>query len=62
MQVEDDRRAALLAAEARATRLFEAIEASGVIAAGRARRRGEHRGRLLIDRDRTLGGFYERLW
>jgi Xaa-Pro aminopeptidase len=41
MQAEDDRRAALLAAEARATQLFEAIEASGVIAAGRTEREVE---------------------
>ena len=41
MHAEDDRRAALLAAEARATQLFEAIEVSGVIAAGRTEREVE---------------------
>ena len=38
MQGDKDRRAALLAAEAEATRLFEAIEASGIVAAGRTER------------------------
>jgi Xaa-Pro aminopeptidase len=41
MSEEHDRRAALLAAEAEATQLFEAIEASGIVAAGRTEREVE---------------------
>ncbi len=49
MSEDNDRRAALLAAEARATELFDAIEAAGIVAAGKTEREVEEGIRALAE-------------